>query len=69
VLNHEDGAASIDEAAEGGEQLAHVVEVEAGRGFIEDVEVARLPLTVSVLRVFFLAQDSRFKPLAKPLPF
>ena len=41
VLDDEQGAAAFDELAEGGEEFLHVVEVEAGGGFVEDVEGAR----------------------------
>jgi len=37
VLDDEEGAAAVDELAEGGEELLHVVEVEAGGGLVEDV--------------------------------
>ena len=38
VLDDEQRAAAVDELAEGGEELLHVVEVEAGGGLVEDVE-------------------------------
>ena len=37
VLDDEDGVAFVDELVEGDEQLADVLEVEAGGGFVEDV--------------------------------
>ena len=40
VLDDEEGAAAVDELAEGGEELGDVVEVEAGGGLVEDVEGA-----------------------------
>ena len=40
VLDDEQGAAAVDELAEGGEELGDVVEVEAGGGLVEDVEGA-----------------------------
>ena len=40
VLDDEQGAAAVDELAEGGEQLGDVVKVEAGGGLVEDVEGA-----------------------------
>ena len=40
VLDDEQRAAAFDEFAEGGEELLHVVEVEAGGGLVEDVEGA-----------------------------
>src|SRR6266702_5981419 len=38
VLDDEQGAAALDEFAEGAEELGYVVEVEAGGGLVEDVE-------------------------------
>ena len=40
VLDHEHGVAGVDEALQHDEQLAHVVEVQAGRRLVEDVERA-----------------------------
>ena len=40
VLDDEERAAAVDELAEGGEELGDIVEVEAGGGFVEDVEGA-----------------------------
>jgi hypothetical protein len=41
VLDDEEGAAAVDELAEGAEEFLDVVEVEAGGGLVEDVEGAR----------------------------
>src|SRR5262245_41679660 len=38
VLDHDHGVAGVDEAGEDVEELADVVEVEAGGGLVEDVE-------------------------------
>ena len=38
MLDDDDGVASVDEAVEDGQELADVVEVEAGGGLVEDVE-------------------------------
>ena len=38
VLDDDDGVASVEEGAEGGEEFLDVVEVEAGGGFVEDEE-------------------------------
>ncbi len=55
VLDDEEGAAAVDEFAEGGEELGDVVEVEAGGGLVEDVEGAAsglwLACVVGVLRL------------------
>ena len=41
VLDHDHGVAGVDEPVEHGEELLHVLEVQAGGGLVEDVE--RLP--------------------------
>ena len=41
VFDDEQGAAALDEFAEGGEEFLDVVEVEAGSGLVEDVEGTR----------------------------
>ncbi len=38
VLDDDDGVASVEEGAEGGEEFLDVVEVEAGGGLVEDEE-------------------------------
>ncbi len=38
VLDHDHGVAGVDQAVEHFEQLADVLEVEAGGGLVEDVE-------------------------------
>ena len=50
MLDDDDGAAGLDQLAEGRQELADVVEMEAGGGLVEDVENAspRLALSVSV---------------------
>ncbi len=49
VLDDEEGAAAVDEFAEGGEELSYVVEVEAGGGLVEDVEGAAASFLCGVI--------------------
>ena len=48
VLDHQDGMTLIGEALKNGEELSYVVEVETGRGLVEDVQ----RVTGSPLREF-----------------
>src|SRR6266853_1013649 len=38
VLDDENGCPAVDQLAERGEELLNVVEVKAGRGFVEDIQ-------------------------------
>src|SRR6202008_2764970 len=49
VLNHQNGAARIDQSTKGGEQFTDIVEVQSGGGLIEDVKrtnAAAVSLTI-----------------------
>ncbi len=53
MLDDKEGAAAVDEFAEGGEELSYVVEVEAGGGLVEDVEGAAASFLCGVIGGIF----------------
>src|SRR5258708_38078886 len=53
MFNAENGAAGVNELAEGREQLTDVVKVEAGSGFVENIECALARASALALLLFF----------------
>ena len=61
MFNAEHGTASVNQLAEGGEQLTHVIKVEAGGGLVENIE--RAFAGASTLALLFFFRRGRIKAL------
>src|SRR5580765_8471080 len=59
MLDAEHGTTRLNQLAEGGEQLADVVKMEAGSGLVENIE--RALAGASTLALFFFFRRSRIK--------
>src|ERR1039458_4954091 len=68
VLDHQNRSPAVDQFAERGEQLLNIVEVQAGRGFVEDIQDALVCLRGEMrgkLQALRLASGERRRGLSQ----